>query len=169
MAVAAAAHCLTTPPPTGPAFDAGDLVQHIRDAIDEPIPSPASPLFQFELTDEAANHNWTILKDTFGRSMSRAIAGQANTPLSMGSEFRPACVLEPLLGQHPLWYRIRSLLTVGSIWALDPIDNTERLQGVMDNIERGNHKSARDRPDVLRQQIIDDVTHGFALSHPRKS
>ena len=158
-------HCIATPP-TGPAFDAGTLVQHIRDAIDEPIPSPASPLFQFELTDEAANHNWTILKDTFGRSMSRAIAGQANTPLSMGSEFRPACVLEPLLGQHPLWHRIRSLLTVGSIWALDPIDNTERLQGVMDNIERGNHKSARDRPDVLRQQIIDDVTHGFALPLP---
>jgi len=65
MAVAAAAHCLTTPPPTGPAFDAGDLVQHIRDAIDEPIPSPASPFFQFELTDKAAAHNWTILKDTY--------------------------------------------------------------------------------------------------------
>ena len=83
-------------------------------------------------------------------------------------EFRDLSLLEPILGRHPLWPRFRSILDSGSDWALDPVSDESRLDSVTKNIGRGNHKSARDRPEVLKDEVLDDVTRGFALPLPAK-
>ena len=123
--------------------------------------------FRFELLTEAAAHNWSVLKK-HDRSLSRALEAQGGSPLQPGSEFRDLSLLEPILGRHPLWPRFRSILDSGSDWALDPVSDESRLDSVTKNNGRGNHKSARDGPEVLKDQVLDDVTRGFALPLPAK-
>ena len=48
------------------------------------------------------------------------------------------------------------------------MSDESRLDSVTKNIGRGNHKSARDRPEALKDQALDDVTRGFALPLPAK-
>ena len=136
-----------------------------------PVPltlaTPKPTEFRFELLTEAAAHNWSVLKKC-DRSLSRALEAQGGSPLQPGSEFRDLSLLEPILGRHPLWPRFRSILDSGSDWALDPVSDESRLDSVTKSIGRGNHKSARDRPEVLKDQVLDDVTRGFALPLPAK-
>ena len=150
-----------------PIFDVSTLVQHVRRADESPSATPKPTEFRFELLTEAAAHNWSVLKN-HDRSLSRALEAQGGSPLQPGSEFRDLSLLEPILGRHPLWPRFRSILDSGSDWALDPVSDESRLDSVTKNIGRGNHKSARDRPEVLKDQVLDDVTRGFALPLPAK-
>ena len=150
-----------------PIFDVSTLVQHVRRAVESPSATPKPTEFRFELLTEAAAHNWSVLKK-HDRSLSRALEAQGGSPLQPGSEFRDLSLLEPILGRHPLWPRFRSILDSGSDWALDPVSDESRLDSVTKNIGRGNHKSARDRPEVLKDQVLDDVTRGFALPLPAK-
>ena len=152
---------------TGVVFDQTNLVENISKAINTPSAPLSSPQFLFEMTTTAANANWEVLR-RYGRCLASAIDGHTGTPLQYGSEFRSVNTIRPVLGSHPLWPRIEALLTDGSTWALDPVDDADRLNSVITNIDRGNHKSARDRPDVLRAQVLEDVTHGFALPIPAK-
>ena len=151
-----------------PIFDVSTLVQCVRRAVESPSATPKPTEFRFELLTEAAAHNWSVLKK-YDRSLSRALEAQGGSPLQPGSEFRDLSLLEPILGRrHPLWPRFRSILDSGSDWALDPVSDESRLDSVIKNIGRGNHKSARDRPEVLKDQVLDDVTRGFALPLPAK-
>ena len=150
-----------------PIFDVSTLAQHVRRAVESPSATPKPTEFRFELLTEAAAHNWSVLKK-HDRSLSRALEAQGGSPLQPGSEFRDLSLLEPILGRHPLWPRFRSILDSGSDWALDPVSDESRLDSVIKNIGRGNHKSARDRPEVLKDQVLDDVTRGFALPLPAK-
>ena len=150
-----------------PIFDVSTLVQHVRRAVESPSATPKPTEFRFELLTEAASHNWSVLKK-HDRSLSRALEAQGGSPLQPGSEFRDLSLLEPTLGRHPLWPRFRSILDSGSDWALDPVSDESRLDSVTKNIGRGNHKSARDRPEALKDQVLDDVTRGFALPLPAK-
>ena len=150
-----------------PIFDVSTLAQCVRRAVESPSATPKPTEFRFELLTEAAAHNWSVLKK-HDRSLSRALEAQGGSPLQPGSEFRDLSLLEPILGRHPLWPRFRSILDSGSDWALDPVSDESRLDSVIKNIGRGNHKSARDRPEALKDQALDDVTRGFALPLPAK-
>ena len=150
-----------------PIFDVSTLVQHVRRAVESPSATPKPTEFRFELLTEAAAHSWSVLKKC-DRSLSRALEAQGGSPLQPGSELRDLSLLEPILGRHPLWPRFRSILDSGSDWALDPVSDESRLDSVTKNIGRGNHKSARDRPEVLKDQVLDDVTRCFALPLPAK-
>ena len=150
-----------------PIFDVSTLAQHVRRAVESPSATPKPTEFRFELLTEAAAHNWSVLKKC-DRSLSRALEAQGGSPLQPGSEFRDLSLLEPILGRHPLWPRFRSILDSGSDWALDPVSDESRLDSVIKSIGRGNHKSARDRPEALKDQVLDDVTRGFALPLPAK-
>jgi hypothetical protein len=52
------------------------------------------------------------------------------TTFVSGSEFRPASILEPLLGIHPLWERIKALLLEGSHFSADAFPAEEGTQQV---------------------------------------
>jgi hypothetical protein len=95
-----------------------------------------------------------------------AWAAQKNTPLGYGSEFRKPEVLEPLLGKHPHWPRIKHILHHGSIWPLEPSSEQDRKLDLMQGLQFGNHKGATSKPDLLRSLCTKDVTHGYALPLP---
>ena len=141
------------------------LVRAVRTALASRPPVPTSPRFVFEFSRSAAERNGEILQE-FGWSLERALASQALSPLGPGSEFRRPEVISRILGRHPLWPRIESLLVDGSNWALKGISETDRAESVRSNVERGNHKSASDRPEILRELMLDDVAHGFTLPVP---
>ena len=141
------------------------FLEAISKAVAEEPATPKAPSFKFEMSDEAAEHNWRILK-RYGGSLGRALEAQDGTPLDLGSEFRPPAIIGEILGRHPLWARFRSILVNGSIWALKPISETLRIESVEANLARGNHKSANERVEVLRTLLTEDVEHGFSLPVP---
>lgn len=143
------------------------MTEAVKRVLEDSPPTPSKPAFRFEMAREAAYHNLEVLKG-FGMSLGAAIAAQASSPLGCGSEFRSPEVLEPLLGRHPLWSRMRSILSFGSIWALDPVSDADRVDSLLANLKRGNHKSATERPDTLRALLLDDVVHGFSLPIPKE-
>ena len=105
----------------------------MREVLRDKPPAPDPPLFRFELSEEAAGYNLEVL-ERFGMSLEAALSAQSSSPLGCGSEFRSIPVLAPLLGRHPLWNRMRSILSVGSIWALDPISEEDRLDSLRANL-----------------------------------
>jgi hypothetical protein len=78
------------------------------------------PLFCFEMTTEAAEKNFMVLK-IHQFSLKKAIEAQAGSPAEYGSEFRKPEILKPLLGNHCLWPCMKNILLHGSQWLLTPI------------------------------------------------
>lgn len=126
---------------------------------------PDPPLFMFELTEEAANKNFCVLK-RFEMNLETAIDAQQNSPVGYGSEFRPIHILKPLLQHHPYWNHIQRLLSKGSDWPLSPIDEQQRQVDLKEAIAFGNHKGAETNTSLLTTLIEDDVTHGHLLPLP---
>ena len=51
---------------------------------------------------ESAEKNFLILTKKYGGSLKAALEGQHESPLGMGSEFRPIEILETIYGNHPI-------------------------------------------------------------------
>ena len=61
-----------------------------------------------------------------------------------------------------------STVTQGSDFQLDPLPVEMQQADLKEALERGNHKSARDRPEKLKELVLDDVVNGFSLPLPPK-
>jgi hypothetical protein len=74
-----------------PAFppDLIDIIQSIRETACTQLQQPN---FFFELTSEAANKNFLVLKQ-HNMDLGKAITAQQDLPLGYGSEFKPPHVL----------------------------------------------------------------------------
>ena len=95
-----------------------------------------------------------------------ALRSSGGTTLRYGSEFKPIPTLALLLQNHPLWGNIQSALTNGVTYPLQRITCHERRRDIKEAIQRGNHKSAKDRPEILVDLLSSDVRSGFALPIP---
>jgi hypothetical protein len=84
----------------------------------------------------------------------------------MGSEFKTLDVLKAIYGRHPVWERMASLLEDGSTWPLDPIDEELRKSDLREALEFGNHKGAKQNPNLLLELVSKDVEHGYAVTFP---
>ena len=62
-----------------------------------------------------------VLMKKFKGDLGAALEAQQNSPLGMGSEFRPPSVLAAIYGKHPIWSRMSRILTSGSDWPLEPL------------------------------------------------
>ena len=125
----------------------------------------AKPEFDFELTKEAANKNFLVLrKHSF--CLQDALDAQKGTPLEYGSEFRTVDELEPLFRNHPLWSHLKKTLLHGSDWPLLDLDEETRLNDFESALARGNHKGAQKKPELLFDLINKDVVHGYCLPVP---
>ena len=122
--------------------------------------------FAFELTKEAAEKNYCLLKK-YGLDLSRAIDAQTSSPLSYGSEFKPPHILKRIYRNHPLWPRMEQLLINGSQWPLDEISKEDREADLHEALVFGNHKGAASKPELLKALIAADVRHGYGLVIPR--
>jgi hypothetical protein len=96
-------------------------------------PTPGPPAFRFEWSLAAADHNLDILRQ-HGGDLARALQAQPFSTLSLGSEFRPVHILEPLCGRHPLWPRVRQYLTTGVECPLLPLAEPDRLRDLHLNL-----------------------------------
>ena len=96
-----------------------------------PIQQPTKPEFSFELSMESAEKNFLILTKKYNGSLKAALEGQHESPLGMGSEFRPIEILETIYGNHPIWSRMEPILQQGSTWPLEDLSEEQRLSDVL--------------------------------------
>jgi hypothetical protein len=117
------------------------FISTIKEILQSPVATPKKPSLIFKLSQEAANHNKTILQ-AHGNSLQEYIRSHKDTYISFSSEFWSPTVLQKLLRHHPNWPKLNKILEDGSNWPVSPISNRERLAKNRELIERGNHKSA---------------------------
>jgi hypothetical protein len=127
-------------------------------------PTPPTPSqFQFALSPAAARHNAAILRNV-DCDLRRALHNESPaSPLRFGSEFRTTLTLLPLLGHHPNWYRISTLLDDGCTFLASPLSEVDRLIQMDLALDFGNHKGAMKNPEALAALLNEDVIHGFNL------
>jgi len=61
---------------------------------------------------------------------------------------------------------MKKLLEEGSDWPLDEVSTSDREADLDDALNFGNHKGAESQPVLLRELIVKDITHGYALPIP---
>ena len=122
-------------------------------------------MFRFDLTDEAANHNFKILEDN-DFDLQKIITADPLSPLYPGSEWRPTDILQPIFQDHPLWNKIKSHCTDGVYWPTEPIEEQERLRDLALVIEYGNHKSAVESKEDIYAATKKEVVRGWQLPLP---
>jgi len=101
--------------------------------------------------------------------LERALQSQPFSSITYGSEFRPVPILVPLLGQHPLWPRVREYLTNGVEHPLRPISEVECLHDLSRMLKYGNHKSANKEKSRLLSMLQDKVHRMWQLPLPLKA
>jgi hypothetical protein len=87
-----------------------------------PCPLLLKPLFKFDLSVEAAEKNFILLKHKFGGNLHLALHAQNGLLLSYGSKFKPALMLK--FKFHPSWQKMKTVLNKGSEWPLLTLDNS---------------------------------------------
>ncbi len=143
-----------------------DLITILQRIAALPCHQPSKPLFAFEFSLEAANKNFILLTHKFGGDLSKALLAQSDSPLGYGSEFKPIETLELIFRNHPSWSRMKQVLTHGSKWPLQPLDEDDRIKDVEKALVFGNHKGAVKQQDLLVKLVTNDVIRGFALPLP---
>jgi hypothetical protein len=77
-------------------------IKLIREIRQEAIQAPMPLEFIFNLTEEAAEKNFFILKK-YNFNLEKATTAQKSSPLGYGSEFRPPQTLKKIFKYQPLW------------------------------------------------------------------
>ena len=129
------------------------------------LPPLNPPLFIFKKCPFAASHNAKILEH-FGFDLDKVIRIQHPSQISHGSEFRSPSDLETLLSDHPLWPRLRDILSNGASFPLLPISDEDRAKDVAFHRDWGNHKSLSKYSSFIEPVINEDIERGFALPLP---
>ena len=96
----------------------------------------------------------------------KALLAQSDSPLGYGSEFKPIETLELIFRIHPSWSRMKQVLTHGSKWPLQPLDEDDRIKDVEEALLFGNHKGTVKQQDLLVKLVTGNVIRGFALPLP---
>ena len=143
-----------------------DLITILQRIAATPCCQPSKPFFAFEFSLEAANKNFILLKRKFGGDLSKALPAQSNMPLGYGSKFKPIEMLELIFKNHPSWSRMKRILTHGSKWPLQPLDEEDRIKDVEEALNFENHKGAIKQQELLKKLVTNDVIRGFAIPLP---
>lgn len=143
-----------------------NLIAVIKTIVSKPCDRPARPEFSFSFDMESAEKNYIILMKKHGGSLKRALDANSNSPLGMGSEFRPIKSIEPLYQHHPIWPRTKKILTDGSHWPLEELPEEQRAADVEEAIEFGNHKGANNDPTLLHELVAKDIKYGYCIPLP---
>jgi len=123
------------------------------------------PGFIFRKCPFAAAHNATVL-EAFDLDLDRFIRHHHPSQISFGSEFKPTSSIEPLLGDHPLWPRLKEILLNGATFPLLEMSEEDRAMDIDFHKNRGNHKSLSKYATFINPIISEDIERGFALPLP---
>ncbi len=104
---------------------------------------------------------------TVAFDLGRLIREHGSSTLGFWSEFRKISELRPLIGRHPHFPRLETLLTKGMEYVFDrELSPEERSNEVTAILARGNHKSAKVEQDRVGELLAMDVIHGFTIPLP---
>ena len=93
----------------------------------------------------------------FNFDLEKALAAQVGLPVGYGSEFQKGKLLLPLLKNHPLWNRMKKMLTHGSQWPTEPITKEDIAADLIEALKFGNHKGATTKPELLLKLVSMDT------------
>jgi hypothetical protein len=102
----------------------------------------------------------------FEGDLSKALKAQQTSPLGYGLEFKPTETLAPLFKCHPLWIKMKAVLSHRSFWPLDSLSKGKRIKDVKEALQFGNYKGAEQQQDSLKKLVKDNINQGFALLLP---
>jgi hypothetical protein len=85
------------------------LMDAIRKVATTPAPVPKAPLIRFSTTPEALKYNAQLLQD-HQYSMESLISRNYKTALVYGSKFRPVQQLKSIIGDHPHFQQLQTIL-----------------------------------------------------------
>eukprot|EP00956_Cyclotella_meneghiniana_P040921 scaffold209200_cov45-Cyclotella_meneghiniana.AAC.2 len=83
----------------------------------------------------------------------------------MGSELRPVEQLDQLLSRHPGYPLFRWNTIHGIDYPADDLPEPVRIRDLLDQIEKGNHKSAlhKDARKHVYKAMISDIELGYGI------
>ena len=135
-------------------------MESIRSILATPLKAPVKSPVKFDLSADAVQHNTELLAKC-ECDASQLIAAFPDSELGHGSEFRPTEILEPLFHKRHNWPRMKDFLKNGFAPKFKSINDDQRMLDNEKAIRRGNHKSANENIDVLRDQVKSEVDLGF--------
>ena len=131
--------------------------------------TPDTPLFKFETSDEAMEHNNHLLEQ-HDFDLEAALESQRGTTVWHGSEFRDTKQLEKIIGNHPHFDYLKKVFEGGMDYEFSSeVTEDERKEELQAQLERGNHQSALKESDRIAELLNKDVKHGFCLPLPVES
>jgi hypothetical protein len=126
-----------------------------------PVPGP--PHIRLGLDQNDLDHNTRFLEDC-DWDLEEVFRRHTGTTVDHGSEFRPIKQLRRIVGEHPGFAYLESMLTAGFDYCLNrELTEEERLAELEAQFERGNHKSAVQNMEEVRALLSGDVRRGFVL------
>jgi hypothetical protein len=155
---------LDLPPAPWPQ-DCYTWLQSIQQAMLWSPPAVSQSPFRFEISVEAAAHNWSILAAE-GMDLRQVLHADEHLPTCPGSNFRPLDLLEPIFTGHPNWNRVSSMLSVGANFPLGQLEETTRQSELSQMLEYGNHKSATKARKEILQTLSTETAKAWHLPLP---
>ncbi len=127
---------------------------------------PTRSPIRFKISEAASEHKAEVLR-TVDFDLGRLIRNHGLSTLGFGSEFRKISKLRPLIGRHPHFPCLETLLTKGMEFVFDrELSPKERSGEVTAMLARGNHKSAKVEQERVGELLAKDVIHEFTIPLP---
>ena len=124
---------------------------------------PGPPLVRLSLDQDDLDHNTRFLADC-DWDLEEVFRRHAGTTVDHGSEFRPIEQLRCVVGQHPGFPYLKSMLTSGFDYCMRrELTEQERGKELQAQLDRGNHKLALQNLEEVRSLLSGDVRRGFVL------
>jgi hypothetical protein len=89
--------------------------------------------------------------------------------MSLGSEFKPAEVLEPLLGNLESWPMLKESMISGAQCPQNEVDKNTLQQEFRIAVNKGNARSANEDSEWIAEQFQDEVEKGWTLALPLRA
>jgi hypothetical protein len=111
------------------------------------VPAPNKATIRFEVSAKAAEYNANLLR-AVSYNIPDLLESQRDSTVSFGSKFRPVEQLHGLLSKHPSFEELGKVLTYGMDYRYrEELTYKKRLEEMLANLHRGNHKSVQDESD----------------------
>ncbi|NER25730.1 MAG: hypothetical protein F6J96_34575 [Symploca sp. SIO1C2] len=131
------------------------------------VPNP--PSLSFELGEQAEKHNQQQLADS-GGSVGILLRKNRGTTMDHGSEFRPLSQLRKVIGKHPAFKFLCEVFRHGLPFRVKRELSPEECKIEREsNLNRGNHRSAVENIDKVKELLAKEVKHGFSFVIPREA
>ena len=131
------------------------------------LPSPLSrPKVRFDVSKEAAVHNFDLFKQAKFNLRDILNTKEETSVTTYGSKLKDVRMLEKLFKHHKRWRDLKSMITNGSQWPIEALDEKSRLADLKGTPARGNHKSAKENENFLSDAPIKEMKNVWELILP---